>query len=281
MSNLLTLPFKLHPQKFEDEVKLKSSVTSAIIGIASKTSSSTIHFKASITLAQETELFYLAEAHDPTPPSSERPLSFTMNEVPDYVQDQLDMSYRTNGFQLQVPEIAGVHDLVVTFPYPVALLGGRLEVLADMVGDSCRVELDFSPSTGGIVGHLTEQMASGAKQFTIDGDGSLYVYKGFKVTLLSPDMVTSTPLGEAVECVGQTITTSETPSQSMEIGSFVKVSYSVVPHLKLNSERVVDIGQNTHRATFLPAGAALILHYDNSATPLQAKDVQLELDYYI
>lgn len=268
----------INPTKFMWEVK-ESSIAICICDVVVIGGSSRVTFKAELTESEKSTLDYLVSVHDATPLPEEEIVVSSILEVPDYAIPLVDKTYREQTWDVDTGVNSTVNPIVITWKYPIILLGGDLPIRADMVGDTAAFSMHPFYSTDDVCGQTTaDTLVSNGYIEVSDIMAAYYLYKGFHV-YLTDGATFNDDLGEIWRKTGNRIYVDQIPN-NRDAGAYVVAYYDIIPTYKLNCHpHRVTIGENTQRGTFVDAGWTLKFNYLNYTQV--DKNVAFSLEFYI
>lgn len=268
----------INPTKFMWEVKA-SNITICICDVVVVGESSRVTFKAGLSGSEESELDYLVSVHDATPLPEEQIVVSSILEVPDYAVPLVDKTYRERTWDVDTGLNSVVEPIVITWKYPIILLGGDLPIRADMVGDAAIFSMHPFHATNDICGQtVADTVTTNGYIEVSDVMVESYLFKGFHV-YITDGATFNDDLGEIWRKEGNRIYVDQIPN-NRGAGAYVVAYYDIIPIYKLNCHpHRVTIGENTQRGTFVDAGWALKFNYLNYAQT--DKNVAFSLEFYI
>lgn len=273
----------LNPTKMMQEIHA-SSISVCVIDVQVRGSISVVNFKTTLSDAERTIFFDIANNHDPTLLAKQEPMDASITEVPDYAAGEVDKSYRVQSWEVDITDSSaeGPYAIPIQFQYPVVFLGGGMGVNPDMRGDRCKFEVHFSPQTGDVVGQLIQNVEIGRTSVNINAEAAMnYVFKGFKFFITDGAAIVE-ELGEVLDKVGNTIIFEKPITREWSAGAYIKSYFELIPHFYFSSSPFsLPVGDNTHRGMYVPKGGlSLFKYWNDSKVPKQTKP-SLYMEFYI
>lgn len=264
---------KLNSDLLTKEIR-QSSITTALDYINTAGDVLDIWMKAPLSEDDLSVLGSVIAAH--TGVDFDAPLNITsvnIHETPEYATDIIN-SYFKETFSITTTTSTGPYTKTISWPYPIAILGGRVKTKAAWEGDSFVVTV--APLT--TVGQLVSSTAEGSNVITVDSAcASDYIWKGDTITVTNGSSITEN-MGRLISKAGNVVTMEKSATQDLASGLSVKVTTTLVPSYEISGEEEIIIGRKTHRASYIPANLPLSIVYTN--TSATAKSVRFNLEWY-
>ena len=277
-SNIYIFPRHLNAGKFMWEVQ-RSIITVCLQDVSSVGDNCVITFKKTLSTSEYVILEQLVALHDPSPVEEEKALQATINEAPEYLHGQVDLTFRERSWELDIKASDTEVSREIRFPYPIVLLGGECAVSPSMVGDSCRMRWHLNPDEGDIVTALTAAAPSGDTHIEVESKAAAeIIFKGFTVGVMTADG--PVVLGEVIGKAGPTLFLDSEITEPIPAGSYVFCYFDFIPHRYFpTSPYTVEISKDTHRGAGIFLGTSLEYTYFNLNKT--EKVVSFSLGFYI
>lgn len=260
------------PDRLDAEVR-QSSIETALHNVEVEGDIVKVWFKASLSSADYTLLQQIIADHVATPLVTHEPIFTKMLEEPTYATD-IDRTYQMQSFCIHVEASDPYVPSVVSFPFPIVLLGGDCHVRPDMVGDACMFEM----APGMIVGAMIQDGVQGSNTIMLNDEAiDYYVFRGFAFRIL--DGLGEIDCGRVISKAGREITIENPLPRNVLAGAYVKCWHKAIPFYRFsNSPAIVEIGKNTMQGTYIPTNVPMVFTYLNETGT--AKRCAFSLEYY-
>jgi hypothetical protein len=166
--------------------------------------------------------------------------------------------YQARSFEIDVPAQTGSFSLDFSFPFPITLFSAEWINLSCSEGDVAQFQV--APDT--VVGTLTSDMLSGSTAFT--GSQASYAEVGYYFELT--DGTNTADMGRVVS-VDDDVVTCEYGSEynfSASSPTYTKRTVKMVPHVYLQSQGRVQLGESKIGGSYIPANTNLRVVYQNN-----------------
>jgi hypothetical protein len=267
--------------KVVNTAKLESELMAAVpyyLGLTTVDDNITVHTSQDLTSGALTILDTLIAMHVVSDTNLLKNINgiqpVIISEAPTYAADEIINSYFKENFVITTTTDVGPYVKSVSWPYPIAILGGHLTTKEAWEGDSFTVLM--APNT--LVGQLVLQVSSGSKTITVDpACAEYYIWKGDSLKI-TDGASTTVDMGRIISKSGSTITMENAAPANLPSGMGILVTTTLVPHYEVCGAEEILIGRKTNRASYVPANIPLVVTYTNTSGI--AKKVRFALEWY-
>lgn len=255
MSYKYTYQAEVNPIVLADEIQA-SNITVALDYISTSGEFVDIFFKATLSVAEETELTTIVANHDPEACVKEDPLLVkVVEEDPDE-----EKSFQTITLGITVPAASGWHTQDHTFPLDISVISSDLLIKEENVGD--KMEVLVAPDT--IVGAVIQDVKQGDTEIFVQQSVLDHVYKGYYIKLIDQNKGIA-DVGRVLQKKTNSIVV-EIPSQmdfSMAAPTYVAMTIKLFNDWEFPGAGRIDIGDAKIGASLIPANTIIRLCYWN------------------
>jgi len=258
--------------QLEGEISANASIITGWQSVIVRGEILEISMKAALSNDEYAALLATVTAHTPTKAPTRAVLA-SIVENEDFDTLGLELTYRMKPWLFDIPATSGQHYFTISFPYPIMLLGGTVDIHAAMVGDSMRYCI-LAPTN---VCQLPIAVAANDTTITLPSQAGTYCFKGLDVLLNTVHVGRIISIARGAET--DVLTLDQAITQDFAIGSVFAIGYTAVEKYYISTApMVLWASRDTERGALIPAGQTMAFNYWNDTGT--AKKVQLTLEYY-